>query len=181
MAISTTNRPYKYGSGDRREFIVKDSEVSYIAVNDSYGNPVICGRAKIGTSLNDSKWQIEKVSYDATQGVTRVTWAEDDGKATGDYIFKWGTVSELEITGISQAATAVVTVSDIGDLAEGDKILILDVEGMEDVNFDGEDFLTVDNIAGNTFELTGVNSTAFDAYTSGGKIIYGDLLNLTFS
>lgn len=177
----TTNRPFKYGAGDRREYIVQNSEVSFIAINDANGNPIICGRAKVGTSLDEAKWQIKKINYDSARGVTRITWAEKDGKASSDYIFKWGSVSELEISNISQAVSAVVTVSDIGTLAEGDKVYIIDVEGMEDLNFNGEDFFTVANIVGNTFELDGVDSTTFDAYTSGGKVFYGNLLNLTYS
>ncbi len=74
------------------------------------------------------------------------------------------------ITNITQASVAVVT-SVLHGFSNGDRIKIIDVEGMTQVN--GRTYL-VANQAANTFELTttaGVNidSTAYTAYTSGGE------------
>ncbi len=61
------------------------------------------------------------------------------------------------------------------------KIVIEDVGGMTEVNFDGSNIYTVANIAGNTFELLGVNSTTYTAYTSGGTVAYGNVVSLTYA
>lgn len=68
------------------------------------------------------------------------------------------------ITGISQAATAVVT-SAGHTLVNGDVIYISGVVGMTEVN---DRWFTVANVAAGTFELSGVNSTAYTAYSSAG-------------
>ncbi|MFO7881212.1 MAG: hypothetical protein R6U52_01580 [Kosmotogaceae bacterium] len=92
MSSSGTNRPFKYGANDRREFIVQDSEVAIRAVNDANGNPTYLGRAKAGTLTSESKWQIRKITYDANQGVTAVEWPESGGIASPDFIFEWDDV-----------------------------------------------------------------------------------------
>jgi hypothetical protein len=40
---------------------------------------------------------------------------------------------------------------------------------------------TVAGISGNTFQLQGVNTTGFTAYTSGGMVNFGDFLNYTYA
>lgn len=180
--MSGNNRPFKYGYKDRREFIVQDSEVTLRVINDSSGNAIFLGRAKTGSSLSEEKWQIRKITYDANSSVTSQIWPQDpSSNASNDYEFVWSSVSDLTITNITQAATAVVTVSAIGDLQNGDLIIISDVVGMTEVNFDGTNIYTVANIAGATFELAGINSSAFSAYSSGGSVDYSEVVNLTYS
>ena len=179
---SGINRPFKYGANDRREFIVQDSEVSYVAINDTNGNPVFLGRAKVGIGLDEEKWQIRKITYDSAQGITRVEWPEDtDGLTRSDFEFAWTSETDLTITAITQANPGVVTVSAIGSLTNGDKIVIQSVAGMTEVNFDGSNIYTVANIAGNTFELSGINTTAYTAYTSSGTVAFGEVVNYTYS
>ena len=87
--MGSENRPYKYGPKDRREFIVQNSEVALRAVNDANGNPIYLARAKLGVADADEKWQIRKITYDASQGVTAVEWAESGTVASADFIFSW--------------------------------------------------------------------------------------------
>jgi len=182
MSSGVINRPFKFGPNDRREFIVQDSEVSLVAINDSNGNPIFLGRAKVGTPLSDNRWQIRKLTYDSNEGVTRVEWPQNElSNASSDYEFVWTTDTDLTITAITQANPAVVTVSSIGDLQNGDQLVIEDVIGMTEVNFDGTNIYTVANIAGATFELQGIDSSAFTAYSSAGTVIFGNVVNLTYS
>ena len=58
MSANVTNRPYKWGSNDRREFIVQDSEVALRCENNSSGSPIYVGRAKVGVLDAETKWQI---------------------------------------------------------------------------------------------------------------------------
>jgi len=182
MTTGVINRPFKWGPNDRREFIVQNSEVSLVAINDTNGNPVFIGRAKIGVALSDAKWQIRKITWDGNQSPTRVEWPQNSsGNASADYEFVWSSDSDLTITGISQANPAVVTVSSIGDLVDGDQIIIQGVTGMTEVNYDGSNIYTVANSAGNTFELQGTDSTAYGAYSAGGTVVFGNVVNLTYS
>jgi len=68
------------------------------------------------------------------------------------------------ITGLTQANPGVVTAVAHG-FNDGDVITIVNVSGMTEVN--GLTF-TVANKTDDTFELSGVNTTGFTAYTSGG-------------
>jgi hypothetical protein len=176
------NRPFKFGDRDRREFIVQDSEVALVAVNDANGNPIYLGRAKVGVQESDEKWQIRKITYDTAQGVIRMQWPENgEGASSSEYEFVWSNSTPLTITGISNANPGVVTVSSIGSLQNGDQIVIQDVDGMTEVNFDGSNIYTVAGIAGNTFQLQGINTTGFPAYVSGGMVYFGEFLNYTYS
>lgn len=181
---SGINRPFKYGHNDRREFIVQDSEVAMRLINDENGNPIFVGRAKIGITDDEQKWQIKKITYDSTLSPITIKWPLNaDSVGSSNYEFVWSNnTTPLTITNISQAATAVVTVSDLGNLSNGDKIVIQDVEGMTEVNFDGTNIYTVANIltGPKTFELTGINSTAYGAYTSGGTVNYSEVIGYTY-
>lgn len=77
--------------------------------------------------------------------------------------------STKAITGITQAATAVVSCVGHGK-ANGTQFLITNVVGMTQVN---ATIATVANATADTFELAGVNSTGFTAYTSGGTMTFG--------
>ena len=90
MSSSYTNRPFKWGASDRREFIVQDSEVALRAQNDASGSPVYLGRAKVGILDAEAKWQIAFIEYDSNEGVTSVTWPQNsDGIASSNYEFVW--------------------------------------------------------------------------------------------
>jgi hypothetical protein len=68
------------------------------------------------------------------------------------------------ITAISQANPAVVTAANTFN--NGDEILITNVSGMTEVN---GNIYTVANAAAGSFELSGIDSTSFTAYSSGGR------------
>lgn len=90
MTRSGQNRPLKYGMKDRREFIVQDSEVELRAENDGNGNPIYLGRAKAGVAESEASWQIRFIQYDGNQGVTSITWPENDlGNPSTEYEFSW--------------------------------------------------------------------------------------------
>jgi hypothetical protein len=73
------------------------------------------------------------------------------------------------ITGITQANPAVVTYSGSDTYANGDRVWIDGVVGMTQVN--GREFEVANvNTGANTFELSGVNSTGYTAYSSGGTV-----------
>jgi hypothetical protein len=74
------------------------------------------------------------------------------------------------ITGITKANPAVVTSASHG-FTNGDKVWIKNVLGMTEINTTAlTTAYEVANVAANTFELVGVNSTAYTAYTSGGTV-----------
>ncbi len=77
--------------------------------------------------------------------------------------------SPQNITGITQANPAVLTYAGADNFANGDRVFIQNVVGMLDVN---DKVFTVANVnaAANTFQLQGINSTTYAAYTSGGTV-----------
>ena len=87
---AATNRPFKFGARDRREFIVMDSEVEIRCENDASGNVLYLGRAKVGTATSEAKWQISFHAWDGNDALTSRTWPQDsDGIASTDYEFVW--------------------------------------------------------------------------------------------
>lgn len=72
----------------------------------------------------------------------------------------------VTVSGITQANPAVVTANNHGR-ENGDTVVLHSVNGMTEVNWQ---VYTVANKTTNTFELSGVDSTSFSAYTSGGKV-----------
>ena len=82
-----------------------------------------------------------------------------------------GGSAQRAITGITKASTAVVTQPNNG-LSDGDIIKMMGVVGMTELN--GNNY-TVRNPTTNTYELEGVNSTAYGVWTYGGgalKLIF---------
>ena len=75
-------------------------------------------------------------------------------------------INIVTITGISKASDAVVSTSDTGTLANGDTVLIADVGGMIEVN--DLQFTVSALIADTSFELSGIDSSLYTTYTSGG-------------
>jgi len=78
------------------------------------------------------------------------------------------------ITGISNAATAVLSYSGADTYANGDRVIVTGVAGMTQVN-NREFVVTNVNAGANTFELfdtdgTAVHSTSYGAWTSGGTV-----------
>jgi hypothetical protein len=90
----------------------------------------------------------------------------------------WDGGDPVAITGISKANPAVVTVSSWPangagtDLTDGDKVCIYDVEGMTEVNIGNDTAYTVAgaNKGALTFQLSGVNSSAYTAWSAGGYV-----------
>ena len=72
--------------------------------------------------------------------------------------------SAQNITGATQANPCVITITG-HSYSNGDWVYIADVEGMTELN--GRWF-EIANITANTFELSGVDSTGYTTYTSGG-------------
>ena len=81
------------------------------------------------------------------------------------------------ITGITQANPAVVTAANT--FKNGDKVLLTNVVGMTEVN--GNIYTVANRTTGN-FELQGVDSTLFNAYSSDGHVatFVGDRIMASF-
>ncbi|WP_210335011.1 ubiquitin-activating E1 FCCH domain-containing protein [Mesorhizobium mediterraneum] len=84
-----------------------------------------------------------------------------------------GTV--ISITGITKANPGIVTAPSHGR-SNGDVVRIDGVAGMTQVN---KLTFTVANAATDTFELSGINTSAYTAYLSGGKIAPGVTMKTT--
>lgn len=74
------------------------------------------------------------------------------------------TYAAVNITGVTKANPAVVTATAHG-FSNGDVVVIASVGGMTELN---NRIFTVANVTANTFELSGINSSSYTTYTSGG-------------
>lgn len=79
------------------------------------------------------------------------------------------TKTPQNITAITKANPAVVTYSGSDTFANGEKVFISGVVGMVEVN--NREFTVANvNTGANTFQLSGVNSSGYTTYTSGGTV-----------
>ena len=114
------------------------------------------GRSKDGgkVRLMDFEFSDEQ-AYVLEFGANYIRFYKDGGLLTE---------ASQNITAVTQANPAVVTITS-HTFTNGDRIFISGVAGMTQLN--NREF-TVANATANTFELSGIDSTGFDAYTSGG-------------
>jgi len=112
------------------------------------------GRSKDGgkVRLLDFEFSDEQ-AYVLEFGANYIRFYKDGGLLTSN---------SQNVTGITQANPAVMTIASHG-YTNGDRIFVTGVTDMTQVN--NREF-TVANATSNTFELSGVNSTGFDAYNS---------------
>jgi len=87
------------------------------------------------------------------------------------------TVSTVSITGATQANPCEITATSHGR-SNGDLVYIDGVSGMTELN---GGIYTVANASANTFELSGVNSTGYTAYSTGGSVYGGIVPQFTTS
>jgi len=121
-------------------------------------------------SYHDSTTGFTKWEYMHNgSGYVRVTGVTSGFIATVDVVEQVSDnhVSNLTavITNITKANPAVVTASSHG-FSNGDRIIIRNVSGMTEVN---NLVFTVAGATTNTFQLSGINSTSYTTYTSGGN------------
>lgn len=82
-----------------------------------------------------------------------------------------GVDQSVAITGITKANPAVVTAAGHG-LQNGDRVYLLGVGGMTEVDsFVTDTSYVVANRTSTTFQLTGINSTGYTTFTSGGRVV----------
>jgi hypothetical protein len=123
------------------------------------------GRSKDGGKVRLISFEFsDEQAYILEFGANYIRFFKDGGILTE---------ATTAITGITQANPAVVTAASHG-LSNGDRVFITSVVGMSQVN--NLEF-TVANATTNTFELSGIDSTGFDAYTSGGAV--GKIVEVT--
>ena len=73
----------------------------------------------------------------------------------------------FSVTGITKANPGVVTTSAAHGLTAGQKVRLIDVGGMTEVN---DLIFTVASPSGSTFSLASIDTTAYTTYTSGGTV-----------
>jgi len=87
----------------------------------------------------------------------------------GDIVYQEQT--NWKITGVTQANPGVVTLTDVTGLTNGDTVEIRNVVGMTELNGNRYTVANLAGGAGGTFELSGVDTTNFTAYGSGGDVL----------
>lgn len=177
--MTNANRPYKLGQFDRQEYIVANNEQQFRAINTVDGYPVIIAMAKQSADQSQSVWQLRQITYDSSYATIAVRWPVDaNGTPSTDYKFKFGPDQFSSITAISQSSPCHVTANN--SFANGQFVLLRDVLGMSQVNFAGSNLYKVANVSPTGFDLLGVDSSGFSAYSGGGAVQSNSALQYTF-
>lgn len=87
------------------------------------------------------------------------------------------------ITGISQAAGAVVTAAAHG-VTDGWRVAVVSAGGMRQINAENyppqeDEFTSATLLTSSTLKLNNVNSLGYTAYTSGGALVYYTAVDMT--
>ena len=100
-------------------------------------------------------------------------------------VFQWGstTLTSIPITGITQAAPAVVTAPGHGVPPDWE-VAVASAKGMTQINAvgyppRGRDWHRATVLTDDTLALRDMNSADFSAYASGGFLVYGTPVDLT--
>lgn len=114
-------------------------------------------RASPAVTMRRNTIAFADFTLDTTTGIATFTVPDSSGSIVNS--------SSFSITDITEANPAVVTTSVANPFADNDRILIENVGGMVEIT-DGE--YLINQLTTTTFELTGIDSTLFTPYTSGG-------------
>ena len=145
-------------SGTQLTYTHSNETVDITVLKDGYipyrqTNLTLSGTVTVNVSLVASR------EYDSGHTLTYTT----DASIYGSFNY---------ITGITQANPAVVAYSGADNFSNNDIISIQDVVGMTEIN--GKRYTVANvNTTANTFELSGINSTGYTAYTSAGVALSG--------
>ncbi|MEW5705086.1 MAG: ubiquitin-activating E1 FCCH domain-containing protein [Pseudomonadota bacterium] len=143
---------YKNGAATVQNFIVKPH-------GGAWKRP---GTIYVGEAIDpDATGRLVPFQFNTEQAYTLLF------QANKVWVYKDGGIviaSTKTITGITQANPAVVTSVGHG-LANGDRVILDDVVGMTEVN---DRYFTVANVSADTFQLEGLDASAYTAYASGG-------------
>ena len=133
--------------------------------------PLFVVQSLQSSSLSDAHWNTggQHTDTDTTDASFPASRAVDD---VGSLQTQAATSTFANVSGATQANPCVITATG-HPFSNGDFIYFYDVGGMTDLNYTAtggsHNIYEVANKTTNTFELSGVNSTGFDAYTSGGR------------
>ena len=159
---------YGIGNQDNDVIFVQDqSEIGSIEYT-SYAGSDNPSTAVAATAHNVQDFDAPSANYDMTEGgcaadyIWQISTGETIILVRGIADKTSGDGSPATITGITQANPAVVTATGHG-LSDNDNILISNVNGMTEVS--GGTY-RMNYLDANSFELIGVNSTGYGAFTS---------------
>jgi hypothetical protein len=156
QTLTTNFNPDFASTAASATIVVTDPNISTITIFDSVefktpvaiGGDILSGVYPIDLVLGATSYQIT-----ATKAATT-------------------TRANLTISAITQANPGVVTYVGADNIANGDLVYLFGVVGMTQVN-GGLYTVAGLNTAANTFQLSGVDTTGFSAYVSGGVIAFG--------
>lgn len=142
--------------------------VTTSAAHNLLANQVVWINNVVGMTQVNATWfavnpltstTFQLLNTDSTGFSAYTSGGVETGTAYGASVTKF-------ITGITQANPAVVTTSQPHGYSNGQQVLIVGVVGMYQV--DG--YYTVAGATSTTFQLSGINSTGFSAYSSAGVV-----------
>lgn len=130
----------------------------------------------------DTSWTLSLISFQPTIGRPTNGSASAGGAGANTYKYRVTAVAEetyeeslvgagasQNISGATQANPCVITYVGADNFADGDEVYITGIVGMTELN--GRTFTVAGlNAGANTFQLSGIDSTSYTAYSSGGTV-----------
>lgn len=170
IAVQSQNTPpwtgnVAYAAGT----LVSNSFSVYKALNAATSGPD--GPIHIAGTAYDGKTGVQWLYMDSGYGIAQITAFGSSTSVTANVLtqFPQGIVGAVAaITGITQANPAVV--SAVNGFTVGDNAFIFGVVGMTQIN---NTIVVATTVTGAAITLSGVNSTSYSAYVSGGAIVDG--------
>jgi hypothetical protein len=158
------NTTYNYPKGCNNDALKDIDDTSVIWKTDGYLN---CG--KTGSAGYDGG--VGNVFAKSTHNGQNSGVADVNGLMYETSIGITCVATTKSVTGASKAATCVVTTSAVAHgFSNGDIVMITGVVGMTEIN---DRVYVIANVTTYTFELSGVNSSAYGVWSSGGTITKG--------
>jgi len=138
------------------------------------------GKARPGADETAAVWRVEKEIINSSGNTLSVDYAG----GILEYNNIWNTGAYLNISDITQASPAVVTVSSTSTLSDDNIIYIDSISGMTELN---NTFFYITVLNATTFSLqhidddSDIDSSGYGAYVSGGKAYKPEYANYSFS
>lgn len=161
-----------YKDNNEDEYVTQSLDMMpNLNYRSSIGNVVINSDPTTGFTVTANSHGLSASDTCFFYGVTGGTWLNDVEWPVGATVAENSFTVDTDITSLGFAITGataanpcVITAANHG-FSNGDRIYLVDIGGMVELN-DIE--FTVANVTTNTFELEGIDSSAYTAYTSGG-------------
>lgn len=172
--------------GKRHPSIASDWQFKANKGGETYSRYI--AYARVGAAVSAAAWRIEEVLEDASGNVMSIKHARTGSNAISKFDQIFDASSALTPSAITKAANGQITTSAAHGLSNGDKVEMVDIGGMVELNSDttvdatgdGAIVATITVVDPTNFTID-INTTGYTTFTSGGSIYPKTVFGLTYA